>query len=518
MSLSSSSDPTRSGSRSRRDSSGVPRAQQHVSHYKLLTNTAGVTDEVRMRRYPGAGTKTSPYIVDFLDKDPYNPLQMPRWKKYICTFLVAFATLAVTFISSAYSGAVPSINAEFGVSPSLSILGLSLFVLGFALGPLVWAPMSEHFGRRPTFFGTYPVLTAFNSACVGANSFATLVVLRFFAGVFGASCLTNAGATIADMFDAKERGSMLAIFVAAPLLGPSIGPIVGGYLGAAAGWRAVHGLFAGFTGLLWLLIALIVPETYAPALLSKRAAKLSSMTQHVYVAKTSLNSNKTLAEQYKIVFSRPWVLLFREPIVLLISICMAILYGTLYILFPLLPPIFISSHGWSTQTSELSFLGVAVGMGAGVIHCIYNNKHYVRIAEQHDGFPPPEVRLRIAIPASVAFPVGFFWFAWSNGPENPLTNYLIDTYLVFAASVFAGNTVLRSVFAAVFPLFTTPMLHNLGIHWAASVPGFLALLCMPFPICFYKYGHLIRRKGKYATEAEQILLQLRNPATAPAGN
>lgn len=160
MSLSSSSDPTRSGSRSRRDSSGVPRAQQHVSHYKLLTNTAGVTDEVRMRRYPGAGTKTSPYIVDFLDNDPYNPLQMPRWKKYICTFLVAFATLAVTFISSAYSGAVPSINAEFGVSPSLSILGLSLFVLGFALGPLVWAPMS---GEHSSPGGAIPGLSAANN-------------------------------------------------------------------------------------------------------------------------------------------------------------------------------------------------------------------------------------------------------------------------------------------------------------------------------------------------------------------
>ncbi|KAK8017708.1 hypothetical protein PG993_014034 [Apiospora rasikravindrae] len=473
-----SSEPNRrpSGSPRRDDADGPRVGAVHVPHFKLLTNTAGVTDEVRKRRYPGAGTPHSPYIVDFLDADPYNPLQMPRWKKYLCTFLVAFATLAVTFISSAYSGAVPSINADFGISQSTSILGVSLFVLGFALGPLIWAPMSEHFGRRPTFFGTYLVLTAFNSACIGANSFATLVVLRFFAGVFGASCLTNAGATIADMFDAKERG-----------------PIVGGYLGEAAGWRAVHGLFAGFTGLLWILITLVVPETYAPALLSRRAAKLSDTTQHVYVAKTSLNSNKSLVEQYKIVFSRPWVLLFCEPIVLLISIAMAILYGTL-------------------------------------------SKIDISPARR---LPPPEVRLRIAIPASVAFPVGFFWFAWSDGPENPwiwpllgtvlfsyglvvmflaLTNYLIDTYLVFAASVFAGNTVLRSIFAAVFPLFTTPMLQNLGIHWAASVPGFLALLCMPFPLCFYKYGPRIRRKGKYATQAEEILLQLRSSINTPPTN
>ncbi|KAI0123370.1 major facilitator superfamily domain-containing protein [Xylariales sp. AK1849] len=492
---------------------------------------SGVTDEVLKHPYLGAGTETSPYIVDFLVADPYNPLLLPRWKKYMCTFLVAFATLAVTFISSAYSGAVPGINAEFGISEDVSILGVSVFVLGFALGPLLWAPLSEQFGRRLTFFGTYLALTAFNVGCIAANNFTTLVILRFFAGVFGSSCLTNAGATIADMFDASERGMMLAIFVAAPLLGPSFGE--------AAGWRWVHGLFAIFTGTLWILIALFVPETYAPTLLSSRAAKLSKMTGKVYVARAHLGDKKKLSQQYKVVLSRPWILLFREPIVLLISICMATIYGTLYMLFPLLPAIFEISHGWSAQTSELSFLGVAVGMSLGVFHSIYNNKYYVRIIAEHHGFPPPEIRLRIAVPASVTFPVGLFLFAWTNGSEVhwivpiigtvifsyglvvlflSFTNYLIDTYVVFAASVFAGNTLLRSIFAAVFPLFTTPMLHNLGIHWASSVPAFLALVCMPFPLFFYVYGRRIRSNGRYAVQAAEILANLRKIDTRPPTN
>ncbi|KAK5626218.1 hypothetical protein RRF57_001933 [Xylaria bambusicola] len=510
-----------------------------ISHFRLLVDSAGVTNQVLNFSYPGDGTVASPYIVDFLDDDQHNPLLLPRWKRYTCTFLVAFATLAVTFISSAYSGVVADINAEFGISANLSILGVSVYVLGFAIGPFLWAPLSEQFGRRLPFLGSYIALTAFNGGSVAANSFATLAILRFFAGAFGSSCLTNAGATIADMFDANERGRMLAIFLAAPLLGPSLGPIVGSYLGEAAGWRWVHGFFALFTGTITILNLVFVPETYAPILLSKRAAKLSSIKGKVYVARTSLGQKKKLGEQFKITFSRPWALLFREPIVLLISIVMSIIYGILYMLFPLVPFIFESQHNWSPETSELAFLGVTVGMLIGVFHSIYNNKYYVLLAIKHGGIPPPEVRLKIALPASVIFPAGLFLFAWTNGAGIhwivpiiamaifsyglvviflSLTNYLIDTYVVFAASVFAGNTVLRSIFGAVFPLFTTPLLHNLGIHWASSIPAFLGIFCLPFPLFFYLYGSRIRRKGKYATQAAEILQQLLEKTPRPPNN
>jgi hypothetical protein len=200
-------------------------------------------------------------------------------------------------------------------------------------------------------------------------------------------------------------------------------------------------------------------------------------------------------------------------------------------MFPLLPPIFRIQHEWSAQTSELSFLGVAVGMPIGVLHGIYNNTHHVHIAAKHNGRPPPEVRLKTGISASVTLPIGLFWFAWTNGPEIhwvvpiigtsifsyglvvlflSLTNYLVDTYVIFAASVLATSTVLRSIFGAVFLLFTTPILNSLDIHWAGSVPAFLALACMPFPFLFYVYGERIRAKGKYASQAMEILQKLRN--------
>lgn len=88
-------------------------------------------------------------------------------------------------------------------------------------------------------------------------------------------------------------------------------------------------------------------------------------------------------------------------------------------------------------------------------------------------------------------------------------NYLIDAYTIYAASVLAANSVLRSLFGAAFPLFTTQMYNKLGIHWASSIPAFLALACVPFPFLFYKYGEKIREKCKYAAEAKRIMDELR---------
>jgi hypothetical protein len=108
-----------------------------------------------------------------------------------------------------------------------------------------------------------------------------------------------------------------------------------------------------------------------------------------------------------------------------------------------------------------------------------------------------------------------------------IMNYLIDAYVIFgmlcfilamhltylyhsaAASVLAANAVLRSLFGATFPLFTTYMYRNLGLHWASSVPAFLALACVPFPFVLYKYGPVIRKRCKYAREAAEFMDRLR---------
>jgi hypothetical protein len=160
---------------------------------------------------------------------------------------------------------------------------------------------------------------------------------------------------------------------------------------------------------------------------------------------------------------------------------------------------------------------------------LFDNKRYIRVEREHNGFAPPEARLPPTIVGSIALPIGLFWFAWTNSPSIhwlasiaagvpfgfgmvlvflSLMNYLIDAYTIFAASVLAASAVLRSLFGAAFPLFTRYMYDDLGIHWASSIPAFLALACVPFPFLFYKYGARIRAKCAFAAHSAEFMRKL----------
>ncbi|GES59292.1 MFS multidrug transporter [Aspergillus terreus] len=505
-------------------------ASRKIPYWRLVSDQAVLTQEIIDYPYPGSGTDEDPYVVTWIPEDPRNPMLFRPLKKWFITMVMAIATLAVALVSSAYTGGVAEIEEQFNIGSEVATLGVSLFVLGFAIGPLLWAPLSEMFGRQVIFFFTYLALTAFNCGSAGAQNIWTLIILRFFAGSFGASPLTNAGGVIADMFPAKHRGVAMSLFAAAPFLGPVLGPICGGFLGMNAGWRWVMGFLGAFAGVVWILGSLTVPETYAPVLLRRRADKLSQISGKVYRSKLDIDQGRpTLKEAFSVALSRPWILLFREPIVFLLSLYMAIVYGTLYMLFAAYPIVFQGVRGWNQGVGALPFLGIMVGMLAAVVYSIIDNKRYVKTEANHGGFAPPEARLPPCLIASVTIPVGLFWFAWTNYPSIhwmaciaagapfgfgmvlvflSIMSYLIDTYTIFAASVLAANSVLRSIFGAVFPLFTTYMYQDLGIHWASSIPAFLALACVPFPFLFYKYGPTVRKRCKYAAQSDAFMRKM----------
>jgi multidrug resistance protein len=414
---------------------------------------------------------------------------------------------------------------------------MSLFVLGFALGPLLWAPISELYGRQIVFFFTFMAFVAFNAGAGGSPNIWTLLILRFFAGSFGSSPLTNAGGVVADLFTAKERGMAMGLFSIAPFMGPVIGPIAASFLGMNEGWRWVEGMMAIFSGVAWILSTILVPETYPPVLLRKRAQALSKLTGKVYMSRQDKEQGKvTASEAFATGLKRPWILLFCEPIVLLLSLYMAVIYGTLYLLFGAFPIVY-RGRGWNEGVAGLPFIGVAIGMMLALAYTfLVDNKRYLRCAKNSPtGFAQPEDRLPSAIVGGFVLPVGLYWFAWTNYPDFPwpasvaaaipfgfgmvliflgVMNYLVDAYTIFAASVLAGSGIIRSLFGAAFPLFTVQMYRNLGIHWASMIPAFLATACVVMPFLLYKYGATIRQKCKYAAEADAFMEQMRNRAMA----
>ncbi|KAL5120321.1 hypothetical protein ACEQ8H_001879 [Pleosporales sp. CAS-2024a] len=512
----------------------VESGREGISHWSMLWDQGVVTKEMREYNYDGEGTEDNPYVVEWMENDPRNPMQWSNGKKWLSTILTANSVLVISFCSSAFSGGIEQIMEEFHVSQEVVTLGVSLFVLGFALGPLLWAPFGEIYGRQKIFLVTYGAFVAFSAGATGAPNIYGLLILRFLAAAFGSSPLANAGGVIADLFNASERGLAMSLFSAAPFMGPVLGPIIGGFLGMTEGWRWVHGLMAIWAGVMFILVIFVVPETYAPVLLRQRAATLSKWTGKVYRSRTDIVQGKTsLKMALSVGLKRPWILLFCEPIVFLMSLYQAIIYGILYMLFGAFPIVYRKGRGWNEGIGGLPFIAVALGVFMALAYIVFyeNNQYIKKVKASGVGYVNPEARLPMCIVGGIVLPIGLFWFAWTNAPSVPwavsvvaampfgfgmvliflsILNYLIDSYTIFAASVLAGNGVIRSVFGAAFPLFTTQMYTRLGIHWASTVPALLAVACIPIPFLFYQYGVTIRQKCKYAAEADAFMARIRN--------
>ncbi|EED14461.1 MFS multidrug transporter, putative [Talaromyces stipitatus ATCC 10500] len=500
-----------------------------------------VSDSERAHVYNGQGTIEDPFVVEFQKDDPGNPMNWSSLRKWFITSIVTWSVFAVTFASSAYSESSGEVIDDFNVSTEVFIVGVSIFVLGFAIGPAVWGPLvsissstflpllSELYGRRILWIISHIAMVAFIGGSAGSYNITTLLVLRFFAGTFGGSPLVNSGGTIADLFPPAQRGLALTLYCVAPFLGPVLGPVVGGFVSENSGWRWVQGLCCILVGVIGILGAIFIPETYGPVLLIKRSAHLSRIDGKVYISVLEIKQGKKQPSKiFKKALIRPWVFLFREPIVFVGSLYIAIIYGTVYIFMSAMPIVYNEYRGWSEGIGGLAFMGIAVGLLLGLVYAVYDNyARYMKLVSTQSA--TPESRLPPAIVGAIALPFGMFAFAWTNYPHVhwavsiilstpfgfgcvlvilPVLNYLIDSYTIYAASVLAAAAIFRSIVGAVFPLFTNQMYHNIGIHWASSVPGFLTLACMPFPFIMYRYGRQVRMKCKYASEAAETMKRM----------
>jgi len=477
--------------------------------------------------YAGKGTPDDPFVVEFLAGDLRNPMNFSSTKKWLITSIGTFSVFAITLTSSAYSGSAKEIMAEFGIGGEVFALGISLFVLGFAVGPAFWAPLSELYGRQILFITTHAFVAAFVAASAGCKNTTSLLIFRFLAGTFGASPLTNSGGLIADMFPPAQRGLAMSIFATAPFMGPVLGPLIGGFIAINAGWRWVQGFCCIFIGVVWIIGIVLMPETYGPVLLHKTAKQYSRKTGKSYVSVLEIDKGGVeFSEVFSKALKRPWILLFREPIVLIASTYMAILYGTIYMFLGAFPIVYEEMRGWNEGIGGLAFLGLAIGMLIGLIYTIIDNGRYKKLGKA----ATPESRLPPCMIGAVALPIGMFAFAWTSYPSIHWSasiilsapfgfgsvlvflccmNYLIDSYTIYAASVLAAGSMLRSGFGAGFPLFTTQMYDKLGIHWASSIPAFLTVACLPFPFVMYRYGAEIRMKCKYSQEAATLMARMR---------
>lgn len=201
-------------------------------------------------------------------------------------------------------------------------------MLGYTIGPPMFGPLSEHVGRRPVLIATYMGYLVFTMACALSNSFSLLLLFRFLAGLVAAAPNAVVGGLFADIYDNhEERGKAMAAFLMAASMSPPIGPVISGFAERLS-WRWSFWIGLAIAGA-GLPLVLLLPETFLPVL--RRRLDASTRTEPL-----------RLAAELKVVFARPFSMMFQEPVVLFTSLYLALVYSILYLFFQAYPIIF---HG-----------------------------------------------------------------------------------------------------------------------------------------------------------------------------
>ncbi|KAH8108013.1 MFS general substrate transporter [Cristinia sonorae] len=472
---------------------------------------------------PEPGEKSEDdFEVRFEEGAKEHPHNWSRWQRWYITALTGILVLNATFASSAPAGYIPELREHFHMSEELGTLTIALFVAGYCVGPLIWAPLSEQYGRRAVFIATFIPYVAFQVGAALSPNTAALLIFRFIGGTFASAPLTNSGAVMADIWDPRTRGKALALFTLAPFAGPAIAPVIGGYM-ATSGvyWRWIFWVLTLFAGGCLLLIIFTLPETFVPILLVRKAERTRKETGEQRWWAPLERRDVPLKQRIEQVVARPFQVLIQEPMVIAITIYMSFLYGCVYLLFEAYPIVFSIGHHMSAGVTGLMFIPIFVGAVMGVAgYILVWNPRYEKLIPKYAPYPvPPEARLEQSLWASPIFAISFFWFGWTSYPSISfwapmlaglaigfstvwiflsLFNYIIDAYLFVAASALASSTVVRSLAGAGFPLFATQMYESLNPRWASTLLGFIAVLLAPIPFVLMRYGSTLRKKSKYA--------------------
>ncbi|KAI1128827.1 major facilitator superfamily domain-containing protein [Nemania abortiva] len=457
------------------------------------------------------------------DQDPENPLNWTPRRKWSIIGLLTFLSLLVPLASSALAPGVPEILAEFhNDNTYLATFVVSVFVLGFAFGPLVIAPLGELYGRTIVYHVCNVLFIIFTVACALAADIGMLIAFRFLAGFTGVAVLTNGSGTIIDMLPRDQRGRAIALWSGGPLIGPIIGPIFGGFLVESVGWRWVFWVTAIAYGVGTIVSCAVFRETYAPRILERKAARLRKETGNPQYR--SKFSKKGAAKQLWVsAIARPARMTIRSPIVAITSAYIAIIYGVVYILFTTFTFVFEDKYGFNAASAGLVFIAGGVGNIIGQVFAgIYSDRVIRRNADRgHEPRPEDRLNLIMTIPFALTPPASIILYGWTTekgvhwivpvistgiagfgtlGLFTVTLTYLVEAFEQHAASVTAANTVWRNILGAILPLFGLQLYNHLGLGWGNTLLGLILFALAPVLWVLHKFGQRIRLNPKYQIE------------------
>ncbi|KAF6804095.1 MFS multidrug transporter [Colletotrichum sojae] len=528
-----------------------------------------------------------------------NPLQWPDGRKYLMLALSCVATFLTAYTAGSYSPPASIMAQDLDSSRLAMLAGITTFCIGFALCPMVLAPMSELYGRYPVFVISGVVYVVFQAVCSVATNLAAMLVARFLVGVGGSVFSSVIGGVIADLWAKEQRNTPMALFSGAVLAGTGAGPLVAAIMTKRIGtsqptlaWKWIFWHQVIIDTVLVIALAALFKESRGSVLLSRKARTINRWYEQLEAAghfgvlledadaadTTSDSDDQTcsccglekgsatcrssarcstqltpqrlrwlvkedeerasLAKMISVSVSRPFHLLFTEPVVFFFSLWCAFAWAVLYLTFGSIPLAFERTRDMDVEESGYFFTSMIVGSVVATVVGVFQDELLKLPQWRADGGYPesdlssfwlflrrrlpaeaPESRLYFTCITATLLPVGLFVFGFTARSEFHWVapafgiglatwgiysvylatfNYFADIYHRYASSALAAQSCCRNVLGGVFPLVTGALFRNLGEARAGALLGGIAagLTVIPWALVFF--GERIRAKSKFA--------------------
>ena len=379
----------------------------------LLGSSASEPDIAPRQTVRREGTDVE--LVTFPPGDQANPRNWPLWRKWSIVAVIVPVDLTISWGASCFSPGAPKFEKDFGVSHQVGTLGLSMFVLGLAFGPMTLAPLSEYYGRSPVYIISYAIYLLLIVGTALVQNVGGFLALRALSAFFASVTIANFGGTIADLFEPHETGIAMSFYLWAATFGSPSGFCIFSFIAQTRPWRHIFWALLGINGSFWLIMSLTLKETRHSVILARAAARQRKERGVDTVDVPDDMKQRGWRQLFSVALTRPFRFLFTEGIVIFGAIYNGYLYGLSFLYNGAFPLIFgPKGHGFDTMGVGLSFLGIMTGISFGPITNLWQERYYRRRVAELKGKNVPEARVQLSQIAGITFPIAMFWFAWTS--------------------------------------------------------------------------------------------------------
>ncbi|KAJ5163045.1 Major facilitator superfamily domain general substrate transporter [Penicillium coprophilum] len=512
-----------------------------INSQETLGNTADIMLTGVERPRPGYSTdsetdvesvkKNKLIIVTFEgDYDTMDPHNWPLKRRVWTTILTSMTGFVIFWSSTIDSTALTSTKKLYHTNFEVETLPTAMYLIGAGVGALITGPISEVVGRTPVYIPTMIGFMLFDMGAGLSQTVVQRIVCRGLAGLFGSAPAVLAAASVVDVWSRIERVYIFTIFSIIIFTGPLVGPVPGSFAvhAKSAGWRWVDWMTIILAGLILIPVVLFLPETYSPILLYWKAKELRRLTGDDRYRSPLEFRKATFARRMRISLYRPLVLFVTEPIIMIHSLALCLLFLILYTFIAGYVSIYQKANNFSPTSTALAFLAIEVGvilsgLTLPISMWLLRREIYLSRARGQQR-PDPEISLYMAMFGAPFIPISLFWMAWTARLSisfwSPLIasvfygfgtlcvfvsayQYVADVFEQHAASALSCLQMTRLVAAGIMAIIAEIMYNNLGVAWTLTLLGCLSLLFLPIPYLLYWKGNQVRSWSRYARRNEQ---------------